>query len=178
MEYRRSLEKGGVYFFTLVTNQRQPILTIENNVQRLRNAFKYEKQKRPFNMEAIVILPDHIHCLWRLPEDDCEYSKRWSAIKRYFSIGCESVTAELTKSRKNKREKAVWQRRFWEHTIKNEADWQRHIDYIHYNPVKHGLVSKVKDWPYSSFRKFVMKGYYSEDWGSLEPENIAGLNFE
>lgn len=125
MKYRRSMEKGGVYFFTLVTYQRQPILTIEDNIQRLRDAFRHENQKRPYNIEAIVILPDHIHCIWRLPENDYEYSKRWSAIKRYFSIGCKNATTKLTDSRRDKREKAVWQRRFWEHTIKSEADWQK-----------------------------------------------------
>ncbi|HFE37925.1 MAG TPA: transposase, partial [Gammaproteobacteria bacterium] len=116
--------------------------------------------------------------IWRLPGKDSEYSKRWSAIKRYFSIACNNAIDEIPESRRNKREKAVWQRRFWEHTIKSEEDWQNHMDYIHYNPVKHGLVSKVKDWPYSSFSKFVEKGYYSEEWASTEPDNIKSLSFE
>ena len=178
MKYRRSTEKGGTYFFTLVTYQRQPILTIAGNIERLREAFRRETEKRPFSLESIVIFPDHLHCIMTLPENDNEYSKRLSSIKRYFSSGCVGASETHNDSRRNKRERAVWQRRFWEHTIRDETDWNNHRDYIHFNPVKHGLVDAASEWPYSSFKKFVEKGYYSSDWGGVEPNNIQGLSFE
>ena len=166
MHYRRNQQPGACYFFTLVTYQRQPLLT-QKNIDRLRLAFKREMQKRPFNIEAIVILPDHLHALWVLPENDNDYSTRWSNIKRFFSIGCEQSLSKISNSRQNKREKNIWQRRFWEHTIRDQQDWRKHMDYIHYNPVKHGYVESPADWPYSSFKHNVAKGWYSDDWGSF-----------
>ena len=112
-----------------------------------------------------------------LPENDNEYFKRLSSIKRYFSTGCVEAAETPNESRKNKCEKAVWQRRFWEHTICDEADWNNHRDCIHFNPVKHGLVNASSEWPYSSFSKFVAKAYYSSDWGGVEPEHIKELNY-
>ena len=178
MQYRRSREAGGVYFFTLVTYQRQTLLTLPENIQRLRTAFQRERLKRTFDMEAIVILPDHLHTIWRLPAGDDDFSTRWSNIKRYFSIGCVGVDSNLPSPRQSKREKAVWQRRFWEHTISDEQDWRNHLDYIHYNPVKHGLVKSPKNWPYSSFKRCVDKGWYDENWGKYTPEHIRGMDFE
>lgn len=178
MQYRRNREAGGTYFFTLVTYQRQHLLTIPENIIRLRTAFKREMHKRSFEIEAIVILPDHLHTLWILPETDDDYSTRWSNIKRYFSTACVGVTGDVLKSRQSKRNKPVWQNRFWEHTIQNERDRQNHMDYIHYNPVKHGLVKSPGEWPYSSFRRSVKKGWYEESWGKGEPENIKGMDFE
>ena len=178
MQYRRSHQPGGSYFFTLVTHQRQPLLSIPENIDRLRIVFKREKEKYPFAIDAIVILPDHLHAIWSLPEDDQDYSGRWSRIKRHFSAGCIGAVASQSISRRNKREKPVWQRRFWEHTIRHENDWRRHIDYIHYNPVKHGHAKAPGEWPYSSFQHCVRKGWYPPEWGSVEPENIKGFNYE
>jgi len=163
MQYRRSRQSGGSYFFTLVTHQRQPLLSIPENIGRLRIAFKREMEKYPFTIDAIVVLPDHLHTIWTLPENDTDYSTRWSRIKRYFSSGCISANAAQSASRHNKREKPVWQRRFWEHTIRDENDWQRHMDYIHYNPVKHGHAKSAGEWPYSSFKRCVQRGWYEPD---------------
>lgn len=178
MRYRRLHQPGGSYFFTLVTHQRQPLFSISENIERLRTAFKKEKQKHPFIIDAIVILPDHLHTLWSLPEDDDDYSTRWSRIKRYFSTGCVGSQAMQSASRQKKREKPVWQRRFWEHAIRDKNDWQRHMDYIHYNPVKHGHARIAGEWPYSSFKRCVQKGWYPSDWGTTEPENIKGIDYE
>lgn len=178
MRYRRSRQAGGSYFFTLVTHQRQNLLSIPENIARLRTAFKREKEKRPFTIDAIVILPDHLHTLWTLPEGDSDYSLRWNQIKRYFSMGCVGAHAKQSISRRTKREKPVWQRRFWEHTIRDENDWRRHMDYVHYNPVKHGYARKPGEWPYSSFNRCVGKGWYSPEWGSVEPKSIKGVDYE
>jgi putative transposase len=134
----------------------------------LRNVFKKVMGKRPFEMDAVVILPDHMHCIWTLPEGDIDYSVRWSIIKRTFTqcISEKVRMAHPTVSRSKRREGAVWQRRFWEHQIRDERDYRMHCDYIHYNPVKHGLTSVPKDWPHSSFKKFVREGFYEEDWGN------------
>ena len=127
--------------------------------------------KYPFITEAIVILPDHLHCIWKMPTDDSNFSIRWMLIKKFFSVGFKSQINE-------RREKQIWQRRFWEHLIRNEDDWRRHIDYIHYNPVKHGYVRRPSDWEFSSFRKFISKDYYSAEWGIIQPESLENMNFE
>ena len=170
-EYRRLYRQQGWYFFTVVTYNREKILIQPDNLIRLRQSFRYVMKKLPFRMDAVVILPDHIHCIWRLPPDDDDFSTRWRLIKRYFSI---SMNASLTK----RAEKKVWQRRFWEHLLRNEADWHTHMDYIHYNPVKHGYVQSPYDWPYGSFRRAVKQGLYPADWGAMEPPDISGMNLE
>jgi putative transposase len=166
-------------FFYFGYPQRQPLLT-QKNIDRLRLAFQREMQKRPFNIDAIVILPDHLHTLWQLPEHDSNYSLCWSNIKRFFSIGCElsSSVPDISNSRFNKRAKPIWQRRFWEHTIRDQQDWQKHMNYIHYNPVKHGYVEPPADWQYNSFKKSVAKGWYQEDWEGSEPEIIKNIDYE
>ncbi len=128
-EYLRLYRQQGWYFFTVVTYNREKILIQPDNLIRLRQLFSYVMKKLPFKIDVVVILPDHIHCIWRLPLDDDDFSTRWRLIKRYFSIG---INTSLTK----RAEKKVWQRRFWEHLLRNEKDWRTHIDYIHYNPVK------------------------------------------
>ncbi|MBI5970194.1 MAG: transposase [Deltaproteobacteria bacterium] len=179
MEYRRAWQKGGCYFFTVVTHERHPILTIPENVDRLRAAFDHIRRKRPFEIDGIVILPDHIHCIWQLPEDDDDFPTRWRLIKHYFSRLCKGFDgAASSQSRQSKDEKAIWQRRYWEHLVRDEDDWQRHMDYIHYNPVKHGLVDSSAKWPHSSFRRCVERGWYSQDWGDMEPKIIKGMNLE
>lgn len=175
--YRRVYDKGGTYFFTVVTQKRRPIFSNEENIQKLRDVFKRVMKKRPFTIEAIVILPDHIHCIWKLPQSDSDFSNRWKEIKYRFSIeynGTFPKSDSLTK----KKEKGLWQRRFWEHLIRDQEDFNRHFDYIHYNPVKHKLTERVIDWPYSSFKRFVDKGIYEENWGTILPENIEDMELE
>lgn len=167
-EYRRCYQSGGYYFFTLVTHQRKPFFDNSENVEHLKNAINKVKKKYPFSLNAIVILPDHLHCLWRLPENDKDFSMRWRLIKRYFSI-------EMNALSNRRKEKEVWQRRFWEHAIRDINDWQKHMDYIHYNPVKHGLVKAPKDWHYSSFNYWVEKRVYDKNWGSMQEIVIEGI---
>lgn len=170
-EYRRLYRKGGWYFFTVITYNREKILTQPANITRLRHAFHLVKDNYPFYIDGIVILSDHIHCIWRLPVEDDNFSIRWKLIKRYFSIGVNTPVTE-------RGEKKIWQRRFWEHLLRNEKDWQAHMDYIHYNPVKHGYVKSPKDWHHGSFHSAVKRGLYEEDWGASEPCSIQGMDFE
>jgi putative transposase len=167
MEYRRSRSPGSRYFFTIVTHNRCPILCQPENINLLRDSFKRAIAKHPFTINAIVILPDHLHCLWTLPPEDADFSTRWRLIKSWFSRRCDlQDRGQLSASRQNKQEKAIWQRRFWEHLIRDEQDFNRHVDYVHYNPVKHELVLSPKDWQYSSFHRYVQRGVYDPDWGS------------
>ena len=168
MEYRRLYRPGSHYFFTAVTEGRRPLLI--EHIQRLREAFRLGVHRYPFEIEAIVVLPDHLHTLWRLPEGDEDFSTRWMVIKRKFSAG---LTADcVNDSKRRKREKGIWQRRFWEHCIRDENDWRRHVDYIHYNPVKHGYVSVPCEWRYSSFSRAVALGWYDKNWAEPARETI------
>ena len=160
MDYRRFYQPGSRYFFTVVTEGRQPVLI--DHIERLRAAFRLGISRRPFAVEAIVVLPDHLHTIWRLPEGDADFSTRWMIIKRQFSAGL--AASPVSPSQCAKREKGIWQRRFWEHCLRDEDDWQRHVDYIHYNPVKHGYVTRAGDWPYGSFRRTIAEGGYPADW--------------
>ena len=170
--YRRSNTAGACYFFTVVTYHRKKIFSSETNVDILRDAFRKIKTEQPFEIEAIVVLPDHLHCLWKMPEGDANYSSRWREIKKY-------VTKRITVIRNDRQEGDIWQRRFWEHQIKDAEDWRSHMDYLHFNPVKHGYVSAPSFWKFSSFDKWVRKGAYSSDWGVSEmPKNIAKMDFE
>ncbi|OHB34879.1 MAG: transposase [Planctomycetes bacterium GWA2_40_7] len=178
MEYRRAWSPGGCFFFTVVTYKRQPILTIPENISRLRKAFAHVKHKRQFEIDGIVVLPNHLHSIWQLPEDDDDFATRWRLIKHFFSKSYLSIEKIQNRSRQSKNEKTVWQRRYWEHLIRGENDWQRHMDYIHYNPVKHGLVERACDWPYSSFERAVEQGLYERDWGTNEPDTLKGMDFE
>jgi len=158
-------------FFTVVTKDRKPWFNNEANIEYLRHAFRKTLSEKPFIIESIVILPDHLHCIWQLPEADGDFSGRWREIKK-------RVSRHLDSSTNASKERPVWQRRFWEHQIRDREDWRRHMDYIHYNPVKHGLVKQVSDWPWSSFHRAVKKGWYSSDWGNQTPENIRHLELE
>ncbi|MDE0086390.1 MAG: transposase [Candidatus Poribacteria bacterium] len=169
MRYRRTRIAGGTYFFTVNTYNRRHILCIPENVKLLRQAFRHTMQRHPVEINAIVLIPDHLHCIWTLPEGDHNYSMRWQLIKKYFSRYCQTkYEAVISKSRRYKGERAFWQRKFWEHTIRDEDDYIKHIEYIHYNPVKHGLVASPKDWEYSSFHRYVKLGLYDKMWGSGE----------
>ncbi|SHF09829.1 putative transposase [Microbulbifer donghaiensis] len=174
MEYRRAYLPGACYFFTVVTDRRQPLLV--DYIDRLRHAFRQVRNKHPFEIQAIVVLPDHLHTLWKLPRGDHDYSSRWMKIKRSFSAGLPATG--LRESQRAKREKGIWQRRFWEHLIRDEEDWQRHLDYIHYNPVRHGYVRRAREWPYSSFHRLVAQGWYTEDWGSEVSDTVLDMQFE
>ena len=169
MKYKRAKVEGGTFFFTVVTYNRQPILLENNNINILRESFRYVMKNHPFKIDAAVILPDHLHTIWTLPQGDKDFSTRWRLIKSYFSRKCyQKYSNQLSKSRKNKQEKNIWQRRFWEHTINDETDFNNHINYIHNNPVKHGLVNAPKDWEYSSFLRYVKEEIYPLDWGTDE----------
>ena len=176
-DYRRLYIEGGTYFFTVITNERRPIFRKEENIDNLRAIFRTVMKKRPFKIEAIVILPDHIHCIWTLPKGDNDYSVRWKEIKYRFSLNYKG-SFPTSESMKKKREKGLWQRRFWEHLIRNQEDLNRHIDYIHYNPVKHELTQKVIEWPYSSFRQYLEEGIYDRDWGEIPPSSIKTMELE
>ncbi|MFA6162758.1 MAG: transposase [Methylobacter sp.] len=172
MQYRRFYQSGARYFFTVVTENREPLLI--ENIERLRAAFRLCLSRYPFEIEAIVVLPDHLHAVWRLPEGDANFSKRWMVIKRKFLAGLPSRV--VSDSKTNKREKGVWQRRFWEHCIRDENDWRQHVDYIHFNPVKHGYVSAPQDWLYSSFNQAVSKGWY--ETGVLLEDDFKDIDKE
>ncbi|WP_293369185.1 transposase [Nevskia sp.] len=167
--YRRAFVSGGSYFFTVVTADRRPWFSRSEHVDALRCAFRRIKKDRPFEVDAIVVLPDHVHAIWRLPEGDSDFSSRWREIKKLAS-------RQIAPESNARHERRVWQRRFWEHAIRNEDDWRRHIDYIHFNPVRHGLVTRAGDWPWSSFRRAVERGWYEADWGTVEPVGIAGMD--
>ena len=154
--------KGSIFFFTVVLEQRPNSLLIDE-INRLRRIYKIVQQRQPFETVAICIMPDHIHALWALPEGDANFAARWSSIKSGFSRGLDAQTRSPSKV--SKREKGIWQRRYWGHAIRDEADFKRHVDYIHFNPVKHGYVTRVADWPHSSFHGYVERGVLAEDWG-------------
>jgi len=162
-EYRRANVPGATYFFTVNCAQRKNNTLLIDHVEQLRESIRVVKQRHPFIIDAIVILPEHLHCIWTLPDGDANFSKRWSLIKSNFSRGIPK--GEMRSDSRIKRgERGIWQRRYWEHLIRDEQDFERHVDYIHWNPMKHGLVKSVKDWPYSSFQKFVGEGVYQENW--------------
>jgi putative transposase len=135
----------------------------------LRKAFRTVRAERPFTVDAIVVLPDYLHAIWTLPEEDADYSGRWRAIKSHFTYDLRMLGMPLTVD--NRGEYRLWQRRFWEHTIRNDADFQRHVDYIHWNPVKHGLTQCVADWPHSSFHKYVRQGILPIGWATTINED-------
>ncbi|MDS4029216.1 MAG: transposase [Candidatus Contendobacter sp.] len=160
--YRRYRVSGGTYFFTVNLAERDRRLLTEH-IGTLRDAFRRVRAAHPFRIEAIVVLPDHLHTLWTLPAGDHDFSLRWRQLKSAFSRAMETEE-HLSASRARKRERGIWQRRFWEHAIRDEEDFSRHVDYIHYNPVKHGHVKSVVEWPYSSFHRHVGGGVYPADW--------------
>jgi putative transposase len=166
MEYRRSQIKGGRFFFTVVTYNREKLFNTVKNIEFLREGIRNVRQGHPFTIDAFVLLPEHIHCIWTLPRDDHDFSTRWRLIKSFFSRHCKHRHYELKTSQIRKKEQAIWQPRFWEHFIRDEKDFINHVEYIHYNPVKHGLSQAPKDWEYSSFHRYVEKGIYEREWGA------------
>ena len=163
--YIRDRTSGGTYFFTVNLAERRGNTLLIDRIDHLRAAFRETLAIYPVLMDAIVILPDHLHCIWRLPLGDDGYPTRWRLIKSHFSRGLEPGERR-SESRLRKGERGIWQRRYWEHLIRNDQDYSRHVDYIHYNPVKHGLVAQPRDWPYSTFSHWIERGVYTENWGS------------
>ena len=163
MQYRRVFVPGGTFFFTVNLLERHKTL-LTDNIDLLKQSFQHVKQSHPFNIDAIVILPDHLHTIWTLPETDDDFAIRWRLIKSTFSRGLPK-DEHINKTRHLKNERGIWQRRYWEHLIRDEKDYMNHVDYIHYNPVKHGYVDKAIDWPHSSIHKFFRNGVIDKHWG-------------
>jgi putative transposase len=163
--YRRNFIEGGSFFFTVNLTDRRSHLLIKR-IDLLRQSFRYTQSRHPFTIDAVVVLPDHLHAIWTLPSGDADYAVRWRLIKSMFSRGVGRVE-QRSESRRLKRERGIWQRRYWEHTLRDEGDFERHCDYIHFNPVKHGHVKSAVEWPHSSFRLFIRRGLYGADWGGV-----------
>lgn len=170
--YVRAPQLGGAsYFFTLALAERRGNDLLVRHVDALRQAFASVRARHPFTIEAIVVLPDHLHALWRMPHDDGDYALRWRLIKAAFSRQVP-VGERVSRSREAKRERGIWQRRYWEHQIRDDEDRARHVDYIHYNPVKHGLVRRPGDWPHSSFHRFVRaQGLATDEDAGIDVQN-------
>ena len=170
-QYRRAKFPGGTFFFTVAIANRGDDLLVRE-IDRLRDAYGLVQRRHSFETIAICVLPNHLHAIWSLPGNDSDFSLRWSLIKSRFSRGLAAAPSRSARH-VEKREKGVWQRRYWEHAIRDEGDLYRHIDYIHFNPVKHGLVSRVVDWPHSSFHQYVKRAELPADWGG-DVREIAG----
>ena len=176
--YRRQFA-GSTFFFTVVAYRRRRIFCDEVVRAALGRAIRTVRETRPFTVEAWVLLPDHMHCIWTLTDDDHDYSTRWAEIKRFVVSACRDrlqVPRLLTSSARERQESSIWQRRFWEHQIRNELDMARHVDFIHFNPVKHGYAERVCDWPHSTFHRYVREGIYPRDWGGSA--DFAGAYLE
>ena len=162
-DYRRHLQAGGSFFFTVALTDRRSQLLIEH-IDRLREAVRHTHARHPFHIDAWVVLPEHLHAIWTLPAGDHDYPLRWRLIKTAFSRALPT-TEQRSLSRLIKSERGIWQRRYWEHCIRDDEDFRHHMDYVHFNPVKHGYVAQVADWPYSTFHREVRSGRYPLNWG-------------
>jgi putative transposase len=160
--YRRNFVRGGCFFFTVNLAERK-LSTMTDHVELLRAAFRETHRRHPFTIDAIVVLPDHLRTVWTLPEGDADFAMRWQLIKSGFSRRL-ARNERISQSRAAKGERGIWQRRYWEHTIRDETGFARHVDYVHINPVRHGLVDRVRDWAPSSFHRRVELGNYPPDW--------------
>jgi putative transposase len=163
---RRHRIAGATYFFTVNLRDRNSSLLVDK-IDVLRHTVTRVQTLMPFHVDAWVVLPDHMHCLWTLPDEDGNFPKRWQAIKMGFS---RMITRDepLSPSRRKRGERGIWQRRFWEHTIRDERDYAAHLDYIHFNPVKHGYAAQPADWKFSSFHRAVKQGLYPSTWAASE----------
>lgn len=175
--YHRAWVPGGTYFFTVALAERERSLLVDH-IDVLRSAFAWVKTRHPFRIEAIVVLPDHLHAVWALPTGDADFAMRWKLIKEGFSRSLPSSERRST-SRRHQGERGIWQRRFWEHLVRDERDLAAHMDYVHFNPVKHGWVRRAADWQHSSFHNFVARGLYPHDWAASDvfvaPEDTRKL---
>ncbi|MBV07718.1 MAG: transposase [Rubinisphaera sp.] len=166
--YRRAHIPGATYFFTAKTENNATIFNSENSIIQLKQVIQETRKRWPFEIPAIVVLPDHIHTIWELPRDDSNFSIRWSWLKkeltkRYLKEG--GIEQPISLSRERNRRRGVWQRRYWEHVIKDEDDYEAHFDYIHWNPVKHGYVQCPSEWKYSLIHRWIERGIYDARWG-------------
>jgi len=171
--YRRNFIKGGIYFFTVTLSNRKSRLLIDE-IELLRQSFQEVKKESPFVIDAMVVLPEHLHCVWTMPEGDADFPTRWKKIKAGFSRHIPK-TGQRRESQIKKGERGIWQRRYWERTLRDENDFLRHVEYIHYNPVKHGHVRSVKDWPYSTFHRYVREGKYPADWADYSDKDTGSF---
>ena len=170
--YRRSVIPGGTWFFTVVIADRdRPLLT--SHVDALRESWRRVCQRHPFTTVAAVVLPDHLHAIWTLPEGDSGYAMRWKLIKEQFSRQLPRAE-HLSASRRRNGERGIWQRRYWEHAIRDSRDLASHVDYVHFNPVKHGHVGDVSAWPHSTFHQYVRRGWLPPGWGSGNTSRRVG----
>ncbi len=179
--YRRAIFKGGCYyFFTVVINDRKEILTTPIGYDCFQYAWGRLLRERPVDPIALCLLPNHLHTIWKMPDGDADFSIRWAMFKGLFTKAYRKrggLEGKTTFSRVRKREAAVWQRRFWEHQIRDRLDLKKHFDYIHFNPVKHGHVKCVSDWPYSTYHKYLKSGWYQGTQGLEYVRNIQEENF-
>jgi putative transposase len=171
--YRRAFVPGGCWFFTVNLLERRQNLLVDH-VEALRVAIAQTRASYPFEIDAFVVLPDHLHAVWTLPPGDADFSTRWRLIKTRFAKTLPKQE-RLGAVRRKRGERGIWQRRFWEHLIRDERDYTRHVEYCYINPVKHGLVARVRDWPHSSFHRDVRRGIFPEDWaGNVETSGEFG----
>ncbi|MDH4285409.1 MAG: transposase [Gallionellaceae bacterium] len=173
-DYRRAWHPGGTYFFTVNLLQRQGNDLLARHADTLRTIVRSVRSRHPFIIHGWVVLPDHLHSVIELPPGDADFATRWRLIKQQFSKSLPA-TERRSETRQNRGERGIWQRRYWEHLIRDEADYRAHMDYVHINPVKHGLVARVRDWPYSTFHYLVEKGVYPADWAGGD-ETRLGYN--
>lgn len=166
MQYRRAYIPGASYFFT-VNILRRDTAVLTDHVDVLRQSIRQVKARHPFRIEAMVVLPDHLHAIWTLPDGDADFSTRWRLIKSAFSRALPREE-RIEASRHHKGERGLWQRRFWEHVIRDDKDFANHVDYIHFNPVKHGHADRPVDWPYSSIHTFIKEGVISREWACVD----------
>jgi putative transposase len=174
--YTRAHQPGGTFFFTLTTHHRQQVLLEPAVIAALRESLRQAKLRNPFTVNAWVILPDHMHFIWTLAQNDADYSRKWGTIKAGVTRRIKNSfkpASSSNLSRLKRGEGSLWQRRFWEHQIRDGTDFKAHLDYLHYNPVKHGLVARVREWPQSSFHAYVQRGAYGGDWGAASDLNIG-----
>ena len=172
MDYRRAWCQGGTYFFTVNLLERNGNDLLVKHIEPLKQNIRRIKQTHPFKIHGWVVLPDHMHCVIELPENDTDFPLRWRLIKVGFSKALPK-TERISSVRRSRGERGIWQRRYWEHLIRDERDYQAHMDYVHINPVKHGLVKRVFDWPHSTFPRLVEAGVYPSDWGGGEEELLS-----
>jgi putative transposase len=169
--YRRAWHPGGTYFFTVNLLQRQGNNLLVRHIDVLRKVVASVRQRHPFRIHGWTVMPDHLHCVIELPMNDDDFATRWRLIKMEFSKALPRIE-RISQVRAKRGERGIWQRRYWEHLIRNEADYRAHMDYVHINPVKHGLVKHVADWPYSTFHRLAEQGVYPPDWAGGDEENV------
>ena len=172
VRYRRNFLPGGTFFFTLTLRDRRSSLLVEH-IDALRESFRVARERHPFIIDAIVIMPEHLHMVMTLPPDDTKYDTRLRFVKSRFTRAL--VQRGVALARNARGEYNLWQRRFWEHTIRDDTDLQHHVDYIHFNPVKHGHTTRAVEWPHSSIHRYIRMGWLNANWATQD--NSAGIEF-